>query len=132
MKKRCTSRNLYLEMKRKAEMESNLGTLFAEEALPRILVLDAETQLGVFHYILPGRNVVGKAKVGVDIAFGASRAMSKRHAYLELREGRVFVGDLGSTNGSYIGEFPQTESRRLEAGQEVGRPGTLKPRNPQS
>lgn len=81
-------RNLYLEMKRKAEMEANLGTLFAEEALPRILVLDPTTQLGVFHYVLPGRNIIGKAKLGVDITFEMSKAMSKRHAYLELREGR--------------------------------------------
>jgi hypothetical protein len=117
-------------MKRKAEMESNLGTLFAEEALPRILVLDPDTQLGVFHYILPGRNVIGKAKLGVDITFGASKAMSKRHAYIELREGRVFVGDLGSTNGSFVGEFPQTDSRRLEAGQEVLDP--IQNHNPQS
>eukprot|EP00284_Hemiselmis_tepida_P007950 CAMPEP_0174919708 /NCGR_PEP_ID=MMETSP1355-20121228/3814_1 /TAXON_ID=464990 /ORGANISM="Hemiselmis tepida, Strain CCMP443" /LENGTH=371 /DNA_ID=CAMNT_0016164947 /DNA_START=268 /DNA_END=1379 /DNA_ORIENTATION=+ len=112
-------RNLYKEMKRKAEMESSLGTLFAEEALPRLLVLDPATQLSLFHYILPGRNVVGKARQGVDITFERSAAMSKRHGYLEMKEGRVFAGDLGSTNGTYIGEFPQTESRRLEAGAEV-------------
>ncbi len=39
------------ETKRKAQMEESLGTLFADEALPRLLVLHASTQLNLFHYV---------------------------------------------------------------------------------
>ncbi len=40
--------------------------------------------------------------------------VSKRHAVLTLREGRVFVADLGSTNGTYV------NGRRITATRELG------------
>jgi hypothetical protein len=41
----------FQETKRKTQMEDSLGTLFADEALPRLLVLHPSTQLSLFHYV---------------------------------------------------------------------------------
>lgn len=111
-------RNLYQETKRKAAMEEALGTSLDEEALPRLLLLHPSTGVNLFHYILPGRNVLGKAVGSVDIIL-ESTACSKRHAYLEMRANRFFLADLSSTNGTYVGQFPDTASQQVAPGVEV-------------
>ena len=115
-------RNMYKETKRKTQLEAALGSVLEEDSLPRLLVVDKPTGLDLFHYILPGRNVIGKGfKTGatevVDIVLN-SRACSKRHSCIELRDSQFFLMDLDSTNGTFIGELPNTASRRIEPGQE--------------
>ena len=115
-------RNMYKETKRKMQLEAALGSVFEEDSLPRLLVVDRPSGLDLFHYILPGRNVIGKGfKSGsaetVDIVLN-SRACSKRHGCLELRDGRFFLTDLESTNGTFNGELPDSASRRIEPGVE--------------
>ncbi len=47
-----------------------------------------------------------------------SKACSKVHGYIEMRDGRFFLGDLGSTNGTFVGEFPSSASRQVVKGKE--------------
>jgi pSer/pThr/pTyr-binding forkhead associated (FHA) protein len=35
-----------------------------------------------------------------------------------MRDGRFFLGDLGSTNGTFVGEFPSSASRQVVKGKE--------------
>jgi pSer/pThr/pTyr-binding forkhead associated (FHA) protein len=115
-------RNMYQETKRKIQLEMALGCAYEEESLARLLVIDLPTGLDLFHNILPGRNSIGKGfKTGssetVDIVLN-SRACSKRHAILELRDGHFLLTDLGSTNGTFIGELPNSASRSIDPGEE--------------
>jgi len=110
--------NLYRETRRKLELEDALGATLEEARLGRLLLIDPVTAVPLFHYVLPGRNTVGKARGQVDICL-ASKACSKQHACLEVREGVCLLSDLGSTNGTAVGELPGTASIRLAAGEEM-------------
>jgi pSer/pThr/pTyr-binding forkhead associated (FHA) protein len=110
-------RNLFQESRRKMDMEEATGTALDDDRLPRLLLLDPSTGVNLFHYVLPGRNTVGKARESCDIWLN-SRACSKQHGYIEVRDSRFFLGDLGSTNGTFFGEFPSTASRQVTKGQE--------------
>ena len=65
---------------------------------------------------ISGRHVVGRDS-GCDFTL-ASDAVSRRHARLELRDGRPTVTDLGSTNGTFINGKRVQESA-LSIGDEV-------------
>lgn len=54
-------------------------------------------------------SVVGRSDE-CDLAFAMSH-LSRRHARLEIREGLLFVVDLGSANGTYLNNQQVTESR---------------------
>ncbi|MCO1333525.1 FHA domain-containing protein [Microbulbifer sp. OS29] len=56
-----------------------------------------------------GSSVVGRSDE-CDIAFSLSH-LSRRHARLEVREGLLFVVDLGSANGTFINNRKVSESR---------------------
>ena len=111
-------RNLFRESRRKLDMEEATGMTLDDDRLPRLLLLDPSTGVNLFHYVLPGRNTVGKGKEQVDIWLN-SKACSKQHGYIEMRDSRFYLGDLGSTNGTYVGEFPSTASRQVVKGLEV-------------
>ena len=65
---------------------------------------------------ISGRHVFGR-DAGCDFTV-ASSTVSGRHARLELRDGRLTVTDLGSTNGTFVnGE--RTRQQVLNAGDEV-------------
>ena len=49
---------------------------------------------------ISGRHVIGR-DAGCDFTV-ASDSVSRRHARLELREGRLLLTDLGSTNGTFV------------------------------
>ena len=49
---------------------------------------------------ISGRHVVGR-DAGCDFTL-SSKAVSRRHARLELRDGRLTVTDLGSANGTFV------------------------------
>jgi len=65
-------RNLYRESRRKLDMEEATGLSLDEERLPRLLLLDPATGVNLFHYVLPGRNTVGKAKDSCDIWYSTA------------------------------------------------------------
>ncbi|BBM03869.1 FHA domain-containing protein [Microbulbifer sp. GL-2] len=58
---------------------------------------------------LKDTSVVGRSDE-CDITFSLSH-LSRRHARLEVREGLLFVIDLGSANGTYVNNRRVTESR---------------------
>ena len=116
--------NLYRETRRKLELEDALGATLEEARLGRLLLIDPVTAVPLFHYVLPGRNTVGKARGQVDICL-ASKACSKQHACLEVREGVCLLSDLGSTNGTAVnGE--RVTLRRLEDGDQIALGGTTR------
>jgi hypothetical protein len=43
-------------------MEEATGMVLDDDRLPRLLLLDPATGCNLFHYVLPGRNTVGKGK----------------------------------------------------------------------
>jgi EmrB/QacA subfamily drug resistance transporter len=51
---------------------------------------------------LVGAMIIGRE--GADIAVEGDTEMSRRHARLRVEGGRVLVEDLGSTNGTYVGD----------------------------
>ena len=65
---------------------------------------------------ISGRHVIGR-DAGCDFKI-ASNSVSRRHARLEVREGRLMVTDLGSANGTFVnGE--RVRERALGVGDEV-------------
>ena len=65
---------------------------------------------------ISGRHVIGR---DADCDFTvASDSASRRHAQLEVREGRLVVTDLGSTNGTFV-NGQRVQERVLRVGDEV-------------
>ncbi len=72
----------------------------------------------------PGRRfpVTGALEVGRDRASGMrldDRTISRRHAQILLRDGRVLVKDLGSQNGTAVNGLKIREETPLRDGDEV-------------
>ena len=63
-----------------------------------------------------GRHVIGR-DAGCDFTV-SSNSISRRHARLELREGRLMVTDLGSANGTFV-NGQRVRERVLRIGDEV-------------
>jgi len=63
------------------------------------------------HALRPGRTSIGSAE-GNDIAL-RDRTVSRQHAWIELAEGRLRLGDLGSSNGTRV------NGERIEGEREV-------------
>jgi hypothetical protein len=59
--------------------------------------------------------VVGR-DAEADIRLDGDEFASAQHARIELREGSVWVEDLGSTNGTFVNGAKVTRKRRLRAG----------------
>ena len=56
---------------------------------------------------------------GADIAVEGDTEMSRRHARLRVESGRVLVEDLGSTNGTYVGDRRITSPVWLDSDTEL-------------
>lgn len=67
------------------------------------------TALGNRVYPLKDENVVGRSS-DCDISLAAAH-LSRRHARLDVRQGVLYVKDLGSANGTYLNGKPITEAR---------------------
>jgi pSer/pThr/pTyr-binding forkhead associated (FHA) protein len=76
-----------------------------------------EYELGQFWPLYQGQNVVGRrdAAPGLDIQIDHPTT-SSRHAviYASARPGRLKVEDVGSTNGTQLGELPLERGKKYE------------------
>src|SRR6202035_656763 len=66
---------------------------------------------------LVGATIIGRE--GADIAVEGDTEMSRRHACLRVEGGRVLVEDLGSTNGTYVGNQRITSPVWLDSDTEL-------------
>jgi EmrB/QacA subfamily drug resistance transporter len=66
---------------------------------------------------LVGAMIIGRE--GADIAVEGDTEMSRRHARLRVEGGRVLVEDLGSTNGTYVGDRRITSPVWLDSDTEL-------------
>ena len=66
---------------------------------------------------LVGAMIIGRK--GADIAVDGDTEMSRRHARLRVEGGRVLVEDLGSTNGTYVGDQRITSPVWLDSDTEL-------------
>jgi EmrB/QacA subfamily drug resistance transporter len=66
---------------------------------------------------LVGTTIIGRK--GADIAVEGDTEMSRRHARLRVQGGRLLVEDLGSTNGTYVGEERITSPVWLDSDTEL-------------
>jgi len=66
---------------------------------------------------LVGAMTIGRE--GADIAVEGDTEMSRRHARLRVEGGRVLVEDLGSTNGTYVGDRRITSPVWLDSDTEL-------------
>lgn len=78
---------------------------------PSAFVLSGE---GVSIRLREGRTVVGRAP-GCDVRLD-SHHVSRAHAAFEVHGGRVVVEDLGSKNGTFVGERPIDAATELRPG----------------
>jgi hypothetical protein len=89
----------------------------APRALAGFLVSYEGNELGVFFPIHQGQNVVGRkgaaAGLNIEIDHGTT---SSRHATLfaSARPGRIKVEDVGSTNGTFVGEQMLERNKKHE------------------
>ncbi|MDO3386405.1 FHA domain-containing protein [Gilvimarinus sp. SDUM040013] len=67
------------------------------------------TALGNRVYPLKLENIVGRASE-CDVSLAAAH-LSRRHARLDVKDGVLYVQDLGSANGTYLNGKPVTEAR---------------------
>lgn len=65
-----------------------------------------------------GKVVVGRDS-GVDLMIADESSVSRRHAELRVEEGRVFLQDLGSTNGTFVNGARIAREVELRSGDEV-------------
>jgi FHA domain len=83
---------------------------------PRLVVLNGRMR-GASFAIPSGRSEIGR-EAGAAIRLGDD-SVSRRHAVLERREGRLVVADLGSTNGTWVNSTRLDGSGELRDGDEV-------------
>ena len=62
---------------------------------------------GKFFDVDSDKTIIGR--VGADIALKDTK-VSRKHAEIEIKKGRVFIKDLGSTNGIFINDIKTEES----------------------
>ena len=77
---------------------------------------------GRVHFIGANRSVVGRGG-GADVALTAED-VSRRHALVWREAGRIWVEDLGSSNGTLVNGVTVTEPVELEDGDRVALGGT--------
>src|SRR5436305_15127547 len=66
---------------------------------------------------LVGTTIIGRE--GADLAVEGDTEMSRRHACLRVEGERVLVEDLGSTNGTYVGDQRITRPVWLDSDTEL-------------
>jgi predicted component of type VI protein secretion system len=71
------------------------------DLLPLLTVV-SEPLRGASYRLTPGLRTIGRG-VGVDILID-DRKVSRRHAALELDDGRVLLADAGSRNGTWLND----------------------------
>ncbi len=82
-------------------------------------VTSAGTTRDVFH-LTRSDLVIGREQG--DIVFSDDEFMSRRHAVLQLRNGRTLLSDLGSSNGTYVrltGQHPLSPGEMIRIGDEL-------------
>lgn len=89
----------------------------AARTLAGFLVSYDQSELGAFWPIYQGQNTVGRrgAAPGLDIEIDHPTT-SSRHAVLfaSARPARLKLEDVGSTNGTYLGDQPLDRGRKHE------------------
>jgi DNA-binding winged helix-turn-helix (wHTH) protein len=63
-----------------------------------------------------GDNVLGRDEGGIRID---SPTVSRRHARISIHGGEAVIDDLGSKNGTFVGDKPVSSVMRLEDGDEI-------------
>lgn len=88
-----------------------------DRATPRSLVVTEGSLRGTTLTLGPGQVLIGR-NPDCTLVLSDDYA-SGRHARLFPRDGRWFVEDLGSTNGTQLGRSPVTQPTPVEAGQQL-------------
>ena len=57
--------------------------------------------------------IIGRDSTKAKLVFKNDELLSGRHCELSLKEGRIFICDLNSTNGTYVNGVPISGSFRL-------------------
>lgn len=73
---------------------------------PKLIAFDRE------HLLKAGENTVGRE--GTDVLL-EDQTVSRRHAIIVMEDGKVFVEDLGSTNGTSVNGAQAANGERVEA-----------------
>jgi adenylate cyclase len=66
------------------------------------------------HTLEPGETIVGRS-AGCGLSLD-DPSVSRRHARLVVRDDRLYVGDYGSRNGTYVNQDPVTDDVEVEDG----------------
>lgn len=85
----------------------------APSAATRLRVLEPAAAKGTA-FALADELTVGRAS-GCGIALASDSTVSQLHARLFRKEGRLYVEDLGSTNGTFVNGKPVTRPTELRA-----------------
>jgi pSer/pThr/pTyr-binding forkhead associated (FHA) protein len=75
------------------------------------------SELGTFYPIYQGQNLVGRKAAAPGLAIELEHGTtSSRHAmiYASARPGRVKIEDVGSTNGTFIGDLMLERGKKHE------------------
>jgi hypothetical protein len=89
----------------------------APRALAGFLVSYEGSELGSFYPIHQGQNLVGRKGAAGGLAIELEHGTtSSRHAmiYASARPGRVKIEDVGSTNGTFIGDLMLERGKKHE------------------
>ena len=89
----------------------------APRALAGFLVSYEGNELGTFYPIHQGQNLVGRKGAAPGLAIELEHGTtSSRHAVLlaSARPGRVKIEDVGSTNGTFVGELMLERGKKHE------------------
>ncbi|MBI4041849.1 MAG: GGDEF domain-containing protein [Deltaproteobacteria bacterium] len=81
----------------------------AKQAFPSFVLIAGEP-LGKMFPLKPPRAIIGRGE-GADISIDLKH-ISRHHAEVTIEEGKVWIRDLGSTNGTFVNEVQVGEEKR--------------------
>lgn len=84
----------------KAARTMFFGALQQQDVVPRLVVIKGEGGDGVTFHLRGQQQSMGRG--AVDIPFPEDVFLSPEHARLTVQQGRLFVQDVGSTNGIFL------------------------------
>lgn len=89
-----------------------------EQMMPVVRVVSGQGTLR-YRALTQGCSVVIGRDDDVEVALPAEVTVSRRHALITNEQGEIWLEDLGSTNGSWVGDQVVTGRRRVGSGEAI-------------
>lgn len=94
-------KTVVMEMPQEEDEEGTV--LMGNEGVSFQMILTDVSSGKVFQAPLGNSAVIGRKQEACDVTIGYDRSVSGRHCKITVRDGRFFISDLQSSNGTFVG-----------------------------